>query len=99
MLDGVVPPELRRPAVAAAVLAVPVGWVVRAAWGLPTALGASQRQLRPTVTGSPHFSGGKFHNTLPPPTLRPANARDGLLRQWHEERHNGHPGGPVPLTA
>jgi L-ascorbate metabolism protein UlaG (beta-lactamase superfamily) len=98
MLDAVVSPALRRTAVAAAVLAYPVGWVARAAWGLPTALGASQRRLRPTVAGSPHFADGKFHNTLPTPTLPPANARDGLLRQWHEQRHNGQPGGPVPLA-
>jgi hypothetical protein len=43
MLDGVVFSALRRAAVAATVLALPVSWVVRAAWGLPTALGASQR--------------------------------------------------------
>ncbi|MCU1614303.1 MAG: Zn-dependent hydrolase [Frankiales bacterium] len=98
MLDGVVSPALRRTAIAAAVLAYPVSWVVRAAWGLPTALGASQRQLRPIVAGSPQFSDGRFHNTLPTPALKPANARDGLLRQWHEERHNGHPGAPVPLA-
>ena len=98
MLDVVFSPALRRTAVAAAVLAWPVSWVVRAAWGLPTALGASQRQLRPTVTGSPQFADGKFHNTLPTPALKPANARDGLLRQWHEQRHNGHPGADVPLT-
>jgi len=103
MLDGVVSSALRRKAAIsgsiAAVLAYPVSWVLRAGWGLPEALGASQRRLRPTVTGSPHFSDGKFHNTLPTPTLRPANARDGLLRQWHEQRHNGQPGGPVPLAA
>jgi len=98
MLDLVVSPALRRTAVATAVLAWPVSWVVRAAWGLPVALGASQRQLRPTVTGSDHFYDGKFHNTLPTPALKPANARDGLLRQWHEQRHNGHPGAEVPLT-
>jgi L-ascorbate metabolism protein UlaG (beta-lactamase superfamily) len=98
MLDGVVSPALRRTAIAAAVLAYPVSWVARAAWGLPTALGASQRQLRPIVAGSPQFSDGRFHNTLPTPALKPANARDGLLRQWHEERHNGHPGAPVPLA-
>jgi L-ascorbate metabolism protein UlaG (beta-lactamase superfamily) len=89
---------VRRTALAAALLAGPVTWVTRAAWGLPTALGASQRQLRPTVAGSPHFSDGKFHNTLSTPALRPANARDGLLRQWHEQRHDGHPGGEVPLA-
>jgi L-ascorbate metabolism protein UlaG (beta-lactamase superfamily) len=98
MLDVVVSPALRRTAVAAAVLAWPVSWVARAAWGLPTALGASQRQLRPTVTASEHFYDGKFHNTLTTPALKPANARDGLLRQWHEQRHNGHPGADVPLT-
>ena len=96
MLDLVVSPALRRVALAAAV-AYPLSWVYRAARGLPEALGASQRQLRPVVAGSPHFSHGKFHNTLPTPALKPANATDGLLRQWHEQRHNGHPGGPVPL--
>ncbi|TKJ23466.1 MBL fold metallo-hydrolase [Blastococcus sp. CCUG 61487] len=88
---------LRRAALTAAVLAGPVGWVTVAAWGLPTALGAHRRRLRPVVSGSPHFSDGAFHNTLPTPALAPANTRDGLLRQWHEERHVGLPGGPIPL--
>jgi L-ascorbate metabolism protein UlaG (beta-lactamase superfamily) len=83
---------------AAAALAGGLSWVARAAWGLPTALGASQRQLRPTVAGSPQFADGKFHNAMPTPALEPATARGGLLRQWHEERHNGLPGGPVPLV-
>jgi L-ascorbate metabolism protein UlaG (beta-lactamase superfamily) len=94
-------PFLRRATTtaAAAVLAGGVSWVARAAWGLPSALGASQRRLRPTVAGSPQFSGGKFHNTLPTPALAPANARDGLLRQWHDDRHKGLPGGPIPLGS
>ena len=82
----------------AAALAGGVSWVVRAAWGIPTALGASRRRLRPLVTGSPQFSQGKFHNTIPTPALAPANARDGLLRQWHEDRHKGLPGAPIPLA-
>jgi L-ascorbate metabolism protein UlaG (beta-lactamase superfamily) len=82
----------------AAALAFPTIWLGRALWGLPTALGAHRRRLRPLVAGSPHFSDGKFHNTMPTPALSPANARDGLLRQWHEERHIGLPGGPIPLT-
>ncbi len=89
---------LRRTALTAAALAFPVGWVTRAAWGLPTALGAHRRRLRPLVAGSPHWSEGKFHNTLETPALAPANTRDGLLRQWHEERFVGLPGGPVPLA-
>jgi L-ascorbate metabolism protein UlaG (beta-lactamase superfamily) len=88
----------RRTAFTAALLALPVGWVTRAAWGLPIALGAHRRRLRPVVTGSAHFSDGKFHNTLQTPALAPANTRDGLLRQWHEERHVGLPGGPIPLA-
>ena len=38
---------LRRTALTAAALAWPVSWVARAAWGLPTALGAHRRRLRP----------------------------------------------------
>ncbi|MGY5884273.1 MBL fold metallo-hydrolase [Modestobacter lacusdianchii] len=94
-------PFLRRAATATAATALlgGVSWVARAAWGLPVALGASKRRLRPTVTGSPQFSDGKFHNNLPTPALAPANARDGLLRQWHEDRHKGLPGGPIPLVT
>ncbi|WP_369132211.1 MBL fold metallo-hydrolase [Modestobacter sp. I12A-02662] len=91
---------IRRTAVltAAAALAGGASWVVRAAWGLPTALGASQRRLRPTVTGSPQFAEGRFHNAMPTPALEPATPRSGLLRQWHEDRHKGLPGAPVPLA-
>jgi L-ascorbate metabolism protein UlaG (beta-lactamase superfamily) len=88
----------RRAALTAAVLAGPVGWVTAAAWGLPTSLGAHRRRLRPVVTGSTQFSDGRFHNRMATPALSPANARDGLLRQWHEERHVGLPGGPIPLS-
>ena len=61
------PAPLAAPRSTAAVLGVPVGWVTRAAWGLPTALGAHRRRLRPLVAGSPHWSEGKFHNTLETP--------------------------------
>jgi L-ascorbate metabolism protein UlaG (beta-lactamase superfamily) len=94
-------PFIRRAATvtAAAALAGGVSWVARAAWGLPVAVGASRRRLRPTVAGSPQYSEGKFHNSLPTPALAPANARDGLLRQWHEDRHTGLPGGPIPVVS
>jgi L-ascorbate metabolism protein UlaG (beta-lactamase superfamily) len=85
-------------ALTVAALAGPVAWVARAAWGLPTALGASRRQLQPTVTGSPLFSGGRFQNTLPTPTIPPTSARKGLLRQMHEDRHKGLPAGRVPVV-
>ena len=87
-----------RRATVAVTLALPVSWLVRAAWGLPTALGASRRRLRPTVAGSPQFSGGKFHNNQPGPSLPPASARRGLLRQMHHERDKGLPAGPIPVV-
>ena len=92
------PSALRRAAVALATVAWPASWLIRAAWGLPTALGAGRRQLRPTVAGSPQFSDGRFHNTLPTPVLPPASARSGLLRQMHEKRHIGLPARPIPLA-
>ena len=98
MLETVPSSFARRTALAAAVLAGPVGWVTAAAWGLPTALGAHRRRLRRVVSRSAQFSDGTFHNRMPTPALSPANTRDGLLRQWHEERHVGLPGGPIPLV-
>jgi L-ascorbate metabolism protein UlaG (beta-lactamase superfamily) len=98
MLETVPSCFVRRTALAAAVLAGPVGWVTAAAWGLPTALGAHRRRLRRVVSRSAQFSDGTFHNRMPTPALSPANTRDGLLRQWHEERHVGLPGGPIPLV-
>ncbi|WP_233495972.1 MBL fold metallo-hydrolase [Geodermatophilus sp. TF02-6] len=92
-------PASRRAALAlAATLAGPATWVVRAAWGLPTALGASRRQVRPYAAGSPQFSEGRFHNRLATPALPSASAQRGLLRQMHEERHSGRPASPVPLA-
>ena len=89
---------LRRVALTAAALAGPAAFVARAAWGLPAALGASRQKLRPTVAGSPQFADGRFHNRIETPSLPPASARKGLLRQMHEERHVGLPGGPIPLA-
>ena len=99
-----VPPLLPRRAVVttatlAATLAYPVSWVVRASWGLLPALGASRRELQPTVENSPQWREGRFHNRLPGPPLPPASAQRGLLRQMHEDRHNGRPGGPVPVAG
>jgi L-ascorbate metabolism protein UlaG (beta-lactamase superfamily) len=99
---GDVPSSRRSAALAtaltAAALAGPASWVVRAARGLPTALGAGRRDLRPTVAGAAQFSEGRFHNTLPSPAVPPAAARSGLLRQLREDRHKGVPARPVPVV-
>jgi L-ascorbate metabolism protein UlaG (beta-lactamase superfamily) len=99
MLAFVPSASTRRTAFAlVATLAGPAAWVARAAWGLPTALGASRREVRAYAAGSPHFADGRFHNRLTTPQLPPASARRGLLRQMHEERHTGLPARPVPLV-
>src|SRR5215218_9315188 len=99
MLETVPSRFARRLTLAASALAGPAGFVAAAAWGLPTALGAHRRRLRRVVSRSAQFSDGTFHNRMPTPALAPANTRDGLLRQWHEERHVGLPGGPIPLAT
>ncbi len=99
MLAVVPSSAARRTALAlAATLAGPATWVARAAWGLPTALGASQREVQAYAAGSPQFAEGRFHNRLSTPARPPANAQRGLLRQMHEERNTGLPARPVPLT-
>ncbi len=83
---------------AVALLAAPVAWVTRAAWGLPVAVGASRRALRPHVAGSPQFSEGRFRNTLETASLPSPADRRALLRQVRDGRFNGLPAGPVPLA-
>jgi L-ascorbate metabolism protein UlaG (beta-lactamase superfamily) len=85
--------------IAATLLAAPVAWVTRAAWGLPVALGASRRALRPYVAGSPHFAEGRFRNTLDTPSLPGSEDRRTLLRQMRDHRLDGVPARPVPLVA
>ena len=75
MLAVVPSSAARRTALAvAATLAGPAVWLARAAWGLPTALGASQREVQAYAAGSPHFSEGRFHNRVSTPARPPASA-------------------------
>ncbi|MGY1771783.1 MBL fold metallo-hydrolase [Blastococcus sp. SYSU D00813] len=91
------PPRARR-LVTTALLAAPAAWVARAAWGLPVALGASRRALRPHVAGSPHFSEGRFRNTLTTSSVPGPEERRLLLRQVRQDRLKGIPARPVPLA-
>ncbi len=88
---------LRRTALAAA-LALPAALIGRLTWGIPAAVGASRRQLQPLVTGSPHFSEGKFRNTVPTPTMAPGTTGD-FLREARTNRKAGVPAHPVPLVT
>ncbi|WP_235564486.1 MBL fold metallo-hydrolase [Modestobacter sp. Leaf380] len=94
-------PTLRRAAVraaTAAALAVPAALIGRAAWGIPASMGASRRRLRPLVTGSPHFSEGKFCNTVATTTMQPGSTGD-FVREARKGRRAGVPSSPVPLVT
>ncbi|SDF71878.1 MBL fold metallo-hydrolase [Klenkia brasiliensis] len=94
-------PTRHRPPLTAALtaaLAVPAALVTRAAWGVPRALGAGRRALRPTVAGSPNFSDGKFRNTLPTPTAVDGDRAE-LVRELRRSRRRGAPARPVPLVT
>lgn len=94
---GPVKPFARAAAMLAAA-AAPLAWIVRAAWEVPTSMGASRRTIRPYVAGSPRFRNGDFHNSEPSSVLSPADAAGTL---WDVLTHRGHgrPTHPVPLTV
>ena len=67
-------------------------------------LGAARRARRPPPPAAPRRRrlAAVLRRQVPQhdqtPALSPANTRDGLLRQMHEERHVGLPGAPIPLA-
>jgi L-ascorbate metabolism protein UlaG (beta-lactamase superfamily) len=94
--------RLRHALIGAATAATAVT-VARAAAGLPTALGASERQLRATAdraaaAGSPHAADGAFHNTLPDEVVQ-RGVTLAVLRAMLTRGDVGHPPHPVPLAA
>jgi L-ascorbate metabolism protein UlaG (beta-lactamase superfamily) len=79
-------------------VAAPLAWIVRAAWGVPTSMGASRRTIRPYVAASPRFRDGDFHNTVPA-SMVTAGQSGSLLREAFTHRGRGRPTHSVPLSA
>jgi L-ascorbate metabolism protein UlaG (beta-lactamase superfamily) len=76
-----------------------MGALARAAWGLPTALGASRAQIERVAAGSLRYAGGTFHNTQPGTTpLTPANPA-ALVLAMLTRGAQGSPAAPVPLAT
>ncbi len=84
-------------AAGAAALATLTG-IGRAAWGVPTSIGASQAQIRPAAVVSEHFSGGVFHNTEPSHVVAPGEFAS-MIPALIAHRGEGKPPGPVPLVT
>lgn len=93
-------PPIRRLLSRAALVAaaVPVLWLARAAWGVPTAIGAKNRTLRRAASRSPHSLDGSFHNTLQGELMVPGSAK-GIARALLSKGDIGKPRGPVPLVG
>ncbi len=75
-----------------------IGWVVRAAWGIPSAMGASISAIAPTAMGATTYRKGQFHNTEPSAQITPGSGL-GLLYQLVTQRNAGRPPGPIPLET
>jgi len=74
------------------------GLLGRAAWGLPSALGASRARIRPYVAGSAQFRDRGFHNALPA-TMVAAGEQASLLRALLTRGKLGRPSKPVPIST
>jgi L-ascorbate metabolism protein UlaG (beta-lactamase superfamily) len=75
-----------------------MGLIAGAAWGLPTALGASRRAVEAVTTLSPRYRDGSFHNTQPPSAVEPVSATT-MVHAILTRGDRGRPTGPVPLSV
>jgi L-ascorbate metabolism protein UlaG (beta-lactamase superfamily) len=75
-----------------------LGLLARAAWGIPTAIGASASAIHAVAVGSSRFSEGAFHNTQTRSPVPPVSLLAVLLAIAARGR-TGSPSGPVPLVA
>lgn len=75
-----------------------MGLLAKAAWGLPTALGASCGAIAAATARSPRAVDGKFRNTQPPAEVEPMSVA-ALIRAVLTRGELGRPSGPVPLAV
>ena len=75
-----------------------MGLLARAAWGLPTALGASPAAIAQVADASPRYTDGTFRNTLPGVEVDPASMYK-IIGAVLTRGRTGIPAGPVPLTV
>ncbi|WP_378736964.1 MBL fold metallo-hydrolase [Nocardia brasiliensis] len=73
-------------------------WVVRAAWGIPSAMGAGMSAIQPYARGATTYRDRKFHNTEPSSQLV-AGAALSLVLSTLTKRNLGRPLGVIPLQT
>ncbi|WP_051186276.1 MBL fold metallo-hydrolase [Nocardia tenerifensis] len=82
--------------VGAAAGALGLTWVVRAAWGIPSAMGASISAIQPYAAGAATYRDRQFHNTEPSSQIAAGSAAS-LLISALTKRNVGRPAGVIPL--
>jgi len=76
--------------------AAAAAWTARAAWGIPSALGASIPAIKPHAGVAVNYRGDRFHNTEPSTQLEAGSAAALLFTAWRK-RKGGRPATPVPV--
>ncbi|WP_067865646.1 MBL fold metallo-hydrolase [Nocardia shimofusensis] len=76
--------------------AAAAAWAARAAWDIPSTLGASVSSIKPYAGGAANYRGDRFHNTEPGVPLEAASVAALLFTAWRK-RKEGHPAHPVPV--
>ncbi|WP_194817237.1 MBL fold metallo-hydrolase [Nocardia sp. XZ_19_385] len=82
----------------AAAGAVGIGWLARAIWDIPSAIGASMSAIAPTASGAASYRNRQFHNSEPSSQIAPGSAPS-LLYSALTRRNAGRPRGVVPLQT
>ncbi|MEV0947827.1 MBL fold metallo-hydrolase [Rhodococcus sp. NPDC049939] len=78
--------------------AAALGWLARAAWGLPVQIGASRAKVRPYAAMSPRYRDGQFHNTEPASVFAP-EPESGIVKALVTRGKAGRPRMPIPLAT
>ncbi len=78
--------------------AVGIGWLIRAAWGIPSAMGAGISAIQPTATASVRYRNRQFHNTEPSSQIASGSGFS-LLNSVLTKRNLGRAPGPIPLVT
>ncbi|WP_330234275.1 MBL fold metallo-hydrolase [Nocardia sp. NBC_00508] len=75
-----------------------ITWVVRAVWGIPSAMGASISAIQPYAAGAASYRNRQFHNTEPSSQVA-AGSAPSLLVSALTQRNAGRPRGTIPLQT
>lgn len=86
-------------AIASTLGLVGASWVARAAWGIPSAIGASVSAIRPYVADAANYRDRQFHNTEESSAFTPSGDPTPIVKGMLTRGRIGRPSGAVPLAT